>query len=113
MNSAAATSILPPHHGGHEIHVHRTTMLDGRKIAQNTAKHFVSHGNMATGRMTDLALTRPYLANAANPIASRCSPRSAALVFRDFWTYVPATKYEASLLAEPDACANHCGARGL
>lgn len=54
-------SAVPDHGGGNEVHVHHTTMLDGRVISQNVAKHFVRHGNMASGsgRMSDLALTRP------------------------------------------------------
>lgn len=53
--------VAVPPSTGHEVHVHHTTRLDGRIIAQNTVKHMVRQGNMQTvgTRLADYSITRP------------------------------------------------------
>jgi hypothetical protein len=44
-----------------KIHLHHTTKLDGRIVAQNTLKHMARPGNMQTvgTRLADYSITRP------------------------------------------------------
>lgn len=53
-------STIPPS-PSHDVHIHHTTKMNGRIVAQETVKHMVRQGNMQTvgTRLSDYSITRP------------------------------------------------------